>query len=746
MTNAPATGRSIPRVDGPDKVTGGARYTADVRIPGALWGRLLRSPRPHARITRVDTTAAHALPGVHAVITGADLAGAMTGRRIFDIPVLASEVVRFVGEPVAAVAAIDEETADRALALIEVAYEELPTVFDPLEAARPDALLLHPGFNAYAGVKPQDIPSNIWVTSVWGIGEVDQGFAQADEIFEDTYTTPLMHQAYMEPHTCLVSIGSDDRVDVWASNKAPHAIKHQIPISIGGDADNIHIHHTTIGGDFGGKGGQMNIPVCYFLAKASGRPVLMVMDYSEELGAANPRHPSTITVRTGVKRDGTIVANDIAAYFDTGAYAGFIPMGFLPGPRHAAGCYRIPHSRVTAHHIYTNRVPAGHMRGPGEPQAIFAMESHLDVVAARLGIDPADIRLKNVIREGDLNGLGEEYHDLNGAEAIEAALGASGYREPRPVATGGVRRGRGIGIGERSLVGGETHVGVTFRPDGSVVANTSIFEQGSGTYTIIRQMVSDVLGMDPERITVEVWDTDETGFDSGAGASRNALMASKAAHVAATEARDSLFRLAAELLGWPEEVMSLSGEHVRRGDSGELIGLADLLGRTDLTIGGVCDHKDDVADHITAFTVQVAEVEVDEETGSVKLSRMTSLHDAGKVLNPQGHDGQIYGGAIQGLGYGLLEELPVSDGRVERLSFADYKIPSIADIPPLYTTTLESEGGAGPFNVKGIGENPFSPMAPAIANAVADAVGVRITDLPITAEKVYRALREKRGA
>jgi CO/xanthine dehydrogenase Mo-binding subunit len=380
------------------------------------------------------------------------------------------------------------------------------------------------------------------------------------------------------------------------------------------------------------------------------------------------------------------------------------------------------------------------MRGPGEPQTIFAMESQIDVIAKRLGLDPADVRLNNVIREGDTNGLGEEYHDLQGAGAIENALEVSGYRDNKQD-TERVRYGRGVGIGERAPGGGETHAGVTFQTDGSVVIYTSIFEQGSGTYTILEQMVSDVLQVSTDRISIKVWDTEQTGFDSGAGASRNTRMASEAGYQAAIEARSALFRVAAASQGWAEDAMELTFEGLRNTNTGEITPLTDILARTDAPVGGVYDHKDNAHAHVTAFTVQVAEVAVDVETGEVKLTRLTSLHDAGRILNPQGHTGQINGGAIQGVGYGLMEELPVADGRIGALSFADYKIPTMADVPQMHTIALESEGGIGPFNIKGIGENPFSPMAPAIANAVADAVGVRVTDLPITAEKVYRALQ-----
>ncbi len=743
MTTRQAVGRSAPSPDGREKVTGAARYTADASPRGVLHGRVLRSPHPHARIRGIDASAAAKLPGVHAVVTGADLAGTMSGRRILDMPVLASEVVRFVGEPVAAVAAIDQETADRALALIAVDYEPLPAVFDVREAVEPGAPLLHPRFNDYAGVKPQDEPSNLFVTSTWGQGDPEAAAGAADLVIEGTYTTPVVHQAYMETHSCLVEAAADGGMEVWASNKAPHYVRKQVADSTGVPEPMVRIHHVAIGGDFGGKGSPMNIPLCYFLAKAAGRPVQMVMDYAEELTAANPRHPAEVRVTTSVKRDGTIVTCDIEGYFNTGAYAAFVPLGFLPGPRHAVGPYRIPDARVRAYHVYTNKVPAGHMRGPGEPQAIFAMESHIDVIARTLGLDPAEVRLRNVIREGEANALGELYHDLHGAETIEAALEASGYHAPPPAPDGAVRYGRGVAIGERAPGGGQTHAAVTFRPDGRVVVHTSIFDQGSGTYTTIRQMAADVLGMSPERIDVEVWDTPETGFDSGAAASRNSRMASEAVHEAASAARDALFALAAELQGWPQDRIALEGGALRRTDTGERAELSDLLAHARTPVTGSADFDDTTHAHVTAFTVQVAEVSVDTETGQVRLLRFTSVHDAGRVLNPMGHEGQVRGGAMQGIGFGLMEELAIADGRVTTPSFADYKVPSMADIPVMQAIAIESDGGIGPFNIKGIGENPVSPAAPAIANAIEDAVGVRITDLPITAERVYRALRAK---
>ncbi len=743
-------GKPVPRTDGPEKVTGSAIYTADVQIPGTAWGKVLRSRYPHARITSIDVSRARQVPGVHAVITGIDTGGALTGRRIFDTPVLAYPIVRFVGDPVAAVAAEDEETAARALELVGVEYEELPAVFDALEALRPGIPLLHPNVNAYKGLpKPLQEPSNLFSTVSWGAGDPDKGFREADFVHEATYTLPSVHQAYMEPHASLVHALPDGGMEVWSANKGPHLLKEQLAVTTGVPEERIHVRHVTIGGDFGGKGSPMQVAVVYYLSKAAGRPVRMVMDYTEELLASNPRHPATVRVRTGVAKDGTLAACHIEAFYNSGAYAGYKPLGFLPGARHAAGPYRIPHCRVDAHHIYTNRVPAGYMRGPGEPQAVFAMESHMDLIARSLGMDPAELRLKNVVRDGDANGIGEEYQRLHGAETIEAALEAAGWWEPKPAELTpspsggrGLRCGRGIAIGERAPGGGQTNARVEFQPGGTVAIYTSIFEQGSGTYTTLRQMAADILDVPLERVTLRVWDTDASDFDLGAGASRFSRMASAAVNEAATGAKQALFALAAERLRWPKDAIGLHGGELRNERSGATAALEDVLSYAPGPVGADARYDDMSRAHETAFTVQVAEVEVDPETGQVRLRKFTSVHDAGRVLNPQGHTGQINGGAMQGIGQALMEDLPTEDGRVTALSFADYKIPSIADIPVMQAIAIESGDGVGPFNVKGIGENPVIPASAAIANAIEDAAGVRLRDLPLTAEKVYRALQK----
>jgi len=734
-------GQPATRVEGQEKVTGAMQYTADVALPGTLWGRALRSPLPHARIVRIDTARAHQVPGIHAVLTGADVRGIRYGRRLFDVPVLAEDRVRFAGERVAAVAAEDRDAAEEALQLIEVEYEELPAVFDPLQALEESAPILHPEVNSYIGLpKPLAQPSNAFAWDTWSKGNIDAGFAQADLIIENTFTVPRQHQAYLETHSCLVWIDEQGRVQVWASCKVPYQVKEQLSVALGLPKERIRLNPVAIGGDYGGKGSPMDIPLAYSLAVRTGRPVRIVMDYVEELTAGNPRHAAIIQLKTGVKREGTIVAHQARVIFDSGAYGGFkpVPTVNLGGAAKAGGPYKIPHVRIEGIQVYTNTIPGGFMRAPGEPQAVFAIESHIDCIARQLGIDPVDFRLQNLIEAGDESPIGTRYQGIRAQETLEAAVAAAGYRTPKAP-----NIGRGIAMGERPPAGGESHAAVTLNPDGSVIVHTSIFEPGTGTYTILRQIVAEELHLPLQSIQVQVWDTDGVPFDTGVGGSRVTRVAGQAAYQASQEASREMRRLAADLLAWPEEQLTLRGAEVIRQDTGASHPWRELLQRWGQPVVGRGSVQDMHPSPVTSFTAQVAEVAVDPETGAVHLLRLTTAHDVGKILNPMDHQGQIEGAVMQGVGYALSEELAVDEGKVTSVSFGEYKIPNMQDIPELNTVILESEMGPGPYNAKGIGENPIGPPAPAIANAVADAVGVRIRDLPITAEKVYRALAER---
>jgi CO/xanthine dehydrogenase Mo-binding subunit len=734
-------GQPIPRTDNVGKVTGEARYTSDVLLPGTLWAKTLRSPHSHARIVRLDVSRAASAPGVRAVITGADARGILYGRRYRDISVLAQDKVRFLGERVAAVAADTLEQAEQAVELIQVDYEELPAVFDPVAAAKPDAPIIHPDLNTYKGLPhPIEGQTNVFVREVFTRGEVETGFAQSERIIENTFTVARVHQGFLEPHCCLVWIDEQGRVQMWSPNKVPHGLKESMSKAFDIDKSKIRVNPVVIGGDFGGKGAPIDEPICYLLAVRTGKPVKMVMEYREEFIAGAPRHAGVVRFKTGVKRDGTIVAHEMDAYLDAGAYGGFRPGAVVGGISHAMGCYRAQHAKIVTSRVYTNNLPGGQMRAPGEPQAFFAGESHIDCVARELGMDPVEFRRKNLIEDGDATLTGAQYEAIRAKEILNAVVQAAGYNAPKPKNVG-----RGVAMGYRSPGTGTASLKIVLSRDGSIAIHTSVFEQGTSTYTTMRQTVAEELHCDPEDIRIEILDTDSgVDSDSGIGGSRGTRVTTGAAYQGARAAKESLLTLAEKLLGWSKAEMTVEGKEIVHLKTRKRQRWDALLSAAGRAIVGESFNEDEERAPFTAFAAQVAEVAVDPETGAVTLRRMTTAHDTGVIMNPIGHQGQIDGGVVQGVGYGLIEYLPVQDGRVEVAHFGEYKIPNVKDIPPLKTVVLESESGVGPYKVKGIGENPISPVAPAIANAIEDAAGVRIRDLPITAEKIYQAMQEQK--
>ena len=743
MTTAPrVVGMPVPRVDGRDKVTGSANYGADFDLPGTLWAKTVRSPYPHARIASIDTSAAKALPGVHAVLTGADLPANMRwGRRIVDVPVLAQGEVKFVGEQVAAVVADDEEIAQRAVNLVEVEYEELPAVTDPEEAMK-NELLVNPDMHGFKGLLYEiPEPTNVVVHWEWVNGDVEAGMKEADLVVENRYTTPSQHQSYMEAHNATVQAHPDGTAEVWTPGKAPYAVRTQISGPLGVEPESIVFHPVTIGGDFGGKGSPMNVALGYLLSRETGgSPVRMVFDYSEEFLAANPRHYSILTMRTGVKKDGTITAHDVSIVFDSGAYAGFKPAGHLGGAKAAGGPYRTKNARVVEDMVYTHNTPCGHMRGPGEPQAVFALESHIDEVSKAIGMDPVDFRLMNLVNDGEPTALGDVFVENRASATLRAAIEASGYSSAK-----GNGVGRGVSIGERPPGGGKINSQVTLEADGSVVITTPLFEQGAGAYTVLQQVVAEDMGLPADAVRIEIADTGLFDMDQGVGGSRVTNLGTVATHDAVGQAQGELFKLAAELQNWPEEKLAVQGQMLVRTDTGESQPWSGLIARVGAPVVGRAAASGGYENPVTGYCAQVAEVEVDDETGQITLTKLTTAHDTGTIINPIGHQGQINGGAIMGVGFGLQEELVRDGGFVSTLSFADYKIPNIADIPELTTVILDEPGqGVGPYNIKAIGESPNAPTAAAITNAIADASGARLRDLPATAEKLYEALRVSR--
>ena len=735
-----AIGNYTSRIESAGKTTGAATYTSDINLPGMLWAKVLRSHVSHAIIKRIDTSKAKALPGVHAVITGADTPGLRFGRRYHDLNVLSDGRIRFIGDRIAAVAAESKELAEQAIALIEVELEELPAVFDPIQAIAPGAPLVHPDVNSYKGLPEKlDPVSNAFIDEVHGHGDVEAGFAKADKVVEHTFTVERQHQGYFEPHCCVAWVDGDGILQVWAPNKNPHGIKAAVALASGMPEDKVVLNPVVVGGDFGGKGATTEEPLTCLLAIKSGRPVKHVLTYHEEFTAAAPRHAGSLRFKTGVMNDGTIVAHELDAIFDGGAYGGARPGPQLGGAAHGGGCYRMGATRLRVRRVYTNNITGGQARAPGEPQGFFAGESHIDLVARAIGMDPYEFRRKNIVKDGEPLVSGDAYRDVRALETLEAAVATSGYGTPKPANVG-----RGIAMGYRAPGTGESSVSVFLKPGGKVVIGTPVFEPGTGTYTTLRVVVAETIGCPPEDIEIQVMATDVTEADSGIGGSRGTRITTISGHEAATGARDQLLDLVASLLEWPRGSIAIDGYDVIRTDTNERRTWGELLATADREVRADAHADATARPGVTGFACQVAEVEVDPETGRITLRRFTTAHDVGTIINPVGHQGQINGGFLQGMGYGLMEEVHVENGRVTTANFADVKFPTMGDLPQLDTVLLEPFGGVGPYNVKGIGENPIVPVAAAIANAVHDACGVRVEGLPITAEKVYAALRAKR--
>jgi carbon-monoxide dehydrogenase large subunit len=734
-------GRPTPRIEGQLKVTGKALYSADLNLPGTLWGKVLRSPISYGRIKNIDISKARQVPGVKAVITGRDVTGLRIGRCIYDTPVLADGMVRFIGEKVVAVAAETEDAADQALDLIEVDYEELEPLLDPVEAARPDAPVLHPDLLSYKGLPvPVEKLSNVFAYLKWGKGDIAAGFKQADLIVENTFTTQVTHQSYLEPHACVVKADPSGGAELWSCSKTPFAVRNQLSNCIGVAKEKLVFHPMHIGGDFGGKGGFMDVPTCYFLSLKSGQPVKMVMDYSEELVAGNPRHAAIIKVKTGVKKNGSIIAHHMDFLFDSGAYGSMKPAGYLIGASTCAGPYRIENCLIEERMVYTNKIPCGHMRAPGDPQGFFANESQLDIVARKLGMDPVEFKRKNMLHDGDVTPIGGHISHIKGAEALDKAIQLSGYNKPKPKNVG-----RGLAFSEWSPSGGEGNVFVTIGEDGHVKVTSPVVDQGAGVLTVIVEIVGEELKVPANQIDLQQVDSSVVPSDGGVGGSRATRVYGNASYEAGTKAREELFTVAAEAMSVKPDELELANGSVMHRKSKRKMSFAEVVKAKGSPIYVKGYYKSSEKSHDASVSAQIAEVHVDPETGQITLRRMISAHTTGKVINPLMHQGQIDGGVVFGLGYALTEQINFDGGKITTTNFGEFKIPNIQDIPPLKTAVMESvPQGPGPYNSLAIGEVANTPTAAAVANAVADACGVRITDLPVTAEKVHAALRAQR--
>ncbi len=752
-----SVGRSPIRVDAKDKVTGRAIYIDDMKFPGMLHGKVLRAKYPHARILSINTSRAEAVSGVKGVVTGADLPF-LHGGAIFDEPFLARDKVRYIGEGVAAVAALNEETAEKAMGLIEVEYEELPALFDPVEAANPGAPLIHEDFDVYHCISSIVCPikgTNVCNHFQLRKGDVEKGFAESDEIFEDTLTTQIQQHCSIEPHGAICMIDNETNITLWASNDSPYRCRKEIASAFNISLNKVRIINSPyIGGNFGGKGGLKAEAYAVALAwKIRNRPIKVVYTREEEFCSSLVRHPTVIQMKTGVRKDGTILARKVKIYWATGAYAEKGPGVSRFGGASAAGPYKIPHVSIDAYCVYTNMPVAGAMRGFGGPQVCWAYESQMDIIADKLGLDPVTFRLRHVYQDGDIHSIGQKLYSEGGLEECLKKVAESMAWEKKPL---GKDRGRGIACMERGI---RTPFGsaafVKVNEDGTVEVLSSTTEVGQGSATILCQIVAEELGIPLERVMKASPDTALTPFDSSTTSSRSTFFMGNAVKMAAADAKEQIVEMAAELLeANPNDLEVKNGSTYVKGVPEKSLPIAEVLSRrfgssgTVLGRGYYFPRSEGAAEYFSVFWAlgaQSVEVEVDRKTGQVKILRVYAAQDAGKAIHPENCAGQIEGGVSMGFGFALLEQMLFKNGIALNPSFLSYKIPSALDVPEVTPFIVECDHPDGPYGAKGMGETMNIPTPPAIANAIYNAVGVRIKSLPITPDKILEALKQKPG-
>jgi CO/xanthine dehydrogenase Mo-binding subunit len=769
-------GTSVARADGPDKVTGTAVYAADIEVPGMLAGKILRSTLPHARIVKIDVEEARRLPGVRGVLTPADAAALphpTYGPFLSDQTVLALEKVRFVGEPVAAVAADDEETAEAALDLIRIDYEELPAVLTPEEAIAPGAPILHEERTwpdvVWADLKSAEYRPGTNTCSVFHLrkGDVDTALATADVVVETTTTVPVVQHGHMEPHATLAQWDRSGRLTVWSSTQNPSVIRAQLAQLFRIPHSRIRVIAPYVGGGYGAKAHPRLEPLVAALARVAGRPVRIVLT-REEVFLTVTRHAATVRIVSGVTRDGAIVARSVHAMYDTGAYADSGPRTAKNGGYAAPGPYRIANVRVDSAAIYTNKMSAGPYRGFGVPQVAWNFEQHMDELAAALGMDALEFRLRNIVGEGDEIATGERLRASNVreclvrcAEAIHWTAHPAGAARQRPLPA---RRARGHGLA--------CHIKSTFTPslsmasarmneDGSVVVHSGTVEIGQGARTLIAQIVAEELAVPYGQVEVVLSDTDVTPYDQSTTSSRSTFSMGNAARGAAGDIRRQLIELAAGQLEAAREDLELrDGAVAVKGSPGRALryaevirnrfgaGLGALQGQAAFqTEGGKLDPVTGQGKASAYWFAAAcgADVEVDVETGLVTVQKIAMAVDAGKAIHPLNCHMQNEGSLMMGLGTTLYEELVFDNGQPTNPTFLDYGLPTFLEMPGQFESILvETPHPEGPFGAKGVGEVGLPAVAAAVGNAICDATGVRITDLPITPEKVLRALALRR--
>ena len=759
-----STKNSVRRLDFKAKVTGRAVYLADMQVPGMCYGRVLRSQVPHARIKSIDATNASKIPGVLAVLTRDDIVkdrgiDPYYGPVFKDQTIVAVEKVRHVGDPIAAVAARDPDAAEEALQAIEVEYEELPAVYDVNEAAKKGAPLVHEtvqkpvrGFADLAEVEAIE-GTNICTHFKLTKGDVEKGFKESDHIFEDTFSLPTTQHAALEPHGCIASVEADGRISCWSTTQNPFVVRTQLANIFKVPVSKVRVIAPHLGGGYGSKVYPKLEPLTVALAKKAGLPVRILLT-REEVFVTVTKHAAAIRLKTGVKKDGTLVARECEMLFDTGAYAEIGPRVAMKSGYTAAGPYKIPNVKIDSLSVYTNKPPAGAFRGFGVSQSAWANESQMDIIAAALKMDPLEIRLKNAYEEGSEFVTGEHLSSIGLKSCLEKVAAAVDWKKkPRQSRNGQSRRGRGIAcLIKATITPSVSCANVKLNEDGSATIYTGTVEMGQGSDTVLAQILNHELEIPMDRIQLVAADTDVVPYDLTTSSSRSTFHMGKAVQLAARDLGQQLKDIVIREYGIPAEHVTLSGGKVRLPET-ELdykevlfkhFGMpgGTLLGQGEVRTKATQPNGEKMTSAFWFVGAGAVEVEVDQRTGKLKILKYATAVDVGKAINPLGCQQQLRGAAITGMGQAMFEELHFDNGQPVNPNFIDYILPALGDMPEVIDPiALEIPHSEGPMGAKGIGETALIPVAPALANAVFDAVGVRIKELPVTGEKIFLALQ-----
>ena len=768
-------GKTFRRLDYATKVTGRAQYLADMSVPGMLHGKILRSPYPHARITRIDGSKALKVPGVMAVLTRDDILHdegiePFYGPVFKDQTIVAVEKVRHVGDPVAAVAALTLDAAEEALKLIEVEYEELPAVLNVEDSLRPGAMLVHDsvklptsGFADLAELKPVE-GTNLCTHFRLNRGDIDKGFAEADRIFDDTFTLPATQHSFLETHACIASVEPGGRITVWATTQNPFVVRTQLANIFKVPVAKVRVIVPYLGGGYGGKVYPKVEPITVALAQKAGRPVRVVLS-REEVFYTITKHAAVIRMKTGVKNDGTLVARECEIHLDTGAYAEIGPRVAKKSGYTAAGPYRIPNLKIDSYSVYTNKPPAGAFRGFGVSQSAWAVESQMDIIAAALKMDPVELRKQNGYNEGDKFVTEETLRAVGLKECIDAVAKSIGWdsnrfkgsRVQRSRSESNLRRGKGLACMIKATITPSISCAVVkLNEDASLSIYAGTVEMGQGSETVLAQIAGKELGIPLQTIQVLGVDTDVVPYDLTTSSSRSTFHMGKAVQLAAQHILQQLKQIVAKEYNVPQEKIGFTEGRIRLPET--QLSYAEVMFKRFGMQGGTLVGegqvktltKDEFGEKSTSafwfLAAGAAEVEVDVDTGKFKLIKYATAVDVGKALNPLGCRQQLAGAAITGIGQAMFEEIAYDNGQLINPNLVDYVLPSLGDMPAVIDPIcVEVPDRNGPFGAKGIGESALIPVAPAIANAIYDAVGVRIKDLPIKAEKIFLALEETKA-